>query len=149
MTARSPDSTEAGRRRPLLLNSALSVVSVIAFVVLFVAPFVVGGIHCARWRRRSARTREQVAHLHAKMHLQDVQQTVTGAQLLGVRRVISSSLRATRAVVLWTATETVHKPWFTRACAQAGDSFAIAGADPSNRSRRCSQRAYRAMAHSV
>jgi hypothetical protein len=145
MTARSPDSTEAGRRRPLLLNSALSVVSVTAFVALF----VVVGVHCARWRRRRARTREQVAHLNATMHLQDVSQTVTSAQLLVVRRVISSSLRCTRAVVLWTATGTVNERWFARACTQAGDSFAIAGADPSTARVDVRNVLTRAMAHSV
>ncbi len=54
-----------------------------------------------------------------------------GAELVVVQRVVSASLRGTRAVVLWTATGTVQELWFPRAGLRAGDSLAIAGADPS------------------
>jgi hypothetical protein len=111
----------------LLLQSVWSVVFLIAFVSL--AAF--GFRSRARWMDRQWQAAEQEAHRRVKHRLQEVLQTVPGAQLVAVQRVVSSSWRGVRAQVCWTATGTVYELWFPRAYMLAGDSLAIVGADPS------------------
>lgn len=110
----------------MLLGSALSALTLIGLFALltFVA------IGRSRLLNRRWQAAEQEGHRRAKQHLQEVLQTVPGAELVVVQRVVSASLRGTRAVVLWTATGTVQELWFPRAGLRAGDSLAIAGADP-------------------
>jgi hypothetical protein len=111
----------------LLLGSALSVLTLIGLFALLT--FV--SIGRSRLLNRRWQATEQEGHRRAQQRLQEVLQTVPGAELVVVQRVVSASLRGTRAVVLWTATGTVQELWFPRAGLRAGDSLAIAGADPS------------------
>jgi len=111
----------------LLLGSALSVLTLIGLFALLT--FAATGRSRLLNRRWQATAQE--GHRRAQQRLQEVLQTVPGAELVVVQRVISASLRGTRAVVLWTATGTVQELWFPRAGLRAGDSLAIAGADPS------------------
>jgi hypothetical protein len=111
----------------LLLGSALSVLTLIGLFALLT--FV--STRRSRLLDRQWQAAEQEGHRRAKQRLQEVLQTVPGAELVVVQRVVSASLRGTRAVVLWTATGTVQELWFPRAGLRAGDSLAIAGADPS------------------
>ncbi|MGH3854453.1 MAG: hypothetical protein ACRDR6_13360 [Pseudonocardiaceae bacterium] len=85
----------------------------------------------SRLLNRRWQAAEQEGHRHAKQRLREVLETVPGAELVVVQRVVSASLRGTRAVVLWTATATVQEVWFPRAGLRNGDRLAIAGADPS------------------
>jgi hypothetical protein len=111
----------------LLLGSAVSVVALIGLFALLTFVF----IGRSRWLNRRWQAAEQEGHRRAQQRLQEVLQTVPGAESVVVQRVVSASLRGTRAVVLWTATGTVQELWFPRAGLRAGDSLAIAGADPS------------------
>ncbi len=111
----------------MLLGSALSVLTLIGLLALLT--FAATGR--SRLLNRRWQAAEQEGHRRAKQRLQEVLQTVPGAELVVVQRVVSASLRGTRAVVLWTATGTVQELWFPRAGLRAGDSLAIAGADPS------------------
>lgn len=112
----------------MLLDSILSALTLIGLFALIT--FVSIGRSRLVNRRWQAAGRE--GHRRAKQHLQEVLRTVPGAELVVVQRVISTSLRGTRAVVLWTATETVQELWFPRAGLRTGDSLAIAGANPSS-----------------
>lgn len=111
----------------MLLGSALSVLALIGLFALLT--FV--SLGRSRLLNRRWQATEQEGHRRAKQRLQEVLQTVPGAELVVVQQVVSASLRGTRAVVLWTATGTVQELWFPRAGLRAGDSLAIAGADPS------------------
>jgi hypothetical protein len=111
----------------LLLGSTSSALTLIGLFALLT--FVSIGRSRLVNRRWQAAGRE--GHRRAKQRLQEVLQTVPGAELVVVQRVVSTSLRGTRAVVLWTATETVQELWFPRAGLRAGDCLAIVGADPS------------------
>jgi hypothetical protein len=111
----------------LLLSSAISVLTLIGLFALLT--FV--SIGRSRLLNRRWQTAEQQGHRRAKQRLQEVLQTVPGAELVVVQRVVSASLRGTRAIVLWTATGTVQELWFPRAGLRTGDSLAIADADPS------------------
>lgn len=111
----------------MLLGSAVSVVTLIVLFALLT--FV--SIGRSRLLNRRWQATEQEGHRRAQQRLREVLQTVPGVKLVVVQRVVSASLRGTRAVVLWTATGTVQELWFPRAGLRAGDSLAIAGADHS------------------
>ncbi|PZS24843.1 MAG: hypothetical protein DLM61_21465 [Pseudonocardiales bacterium] len=111
----------------MLLDVALTI---LVFVGLFVFAAFLSIKHKQLLQRRR-RCVAQEGHRRAKLHLHEVLQTVPGAQLVVVQRVISSSLRGTRAVVLWTSTGIVYELWFAHAYMEPGDSLAIVGADPS------------------
>jgi hypothetical protein len=111
----------------LLLGSTFSVLTLVGLFALLT--FV--SIGRSRLLNRRWQAAEQEGHRRAKQRLREVLDTVPGAELVVVQRVVSASLRGTRAVVLWTATGTVQELWFPRAGLRAGDSLAIAGADPS------------------
>lgn len=111
----------------MLLGGALSVLTLIGLFALL----TLVSTGRSRLLNRRWQAAEQEGHRRAKQRLREVLQTVPGAELVVVQRVVSTSLRGTRAVVLWTATGTVRELWFPRAGLRAGDSLAIAGADPS------------------
>lgn len=111
----------------MLLGSTFSVLTLIGLFALLT--FV--SIGRSRLLNRRWQAADQEGHRRAKQRLREVLHTVPGAELVVVQRVVSASLRGTQAVVLWTATGTVQELWFPRAGLRAGDSLAIAGADPS------------------
>jgi hypothetical protein len=112
----------------LLLGSTLSaLLALIGLVALLT--FVSIGRSRLLGRRQTAGREE---HRRAKQRLQEVLRTVPGAELVVVQQIVSTSLRGTRAVVLWTVTETVQELWFPRADLRTGDCLAIVGADPSS-----------------
>lgn len=111
----------------MLLGGVLSVLTLAGLVGLL----TVVSLGRSRLLDRRWQAAEQEEHRHAKQRLREVLETVPGAELVVVQRVVSASLRGTRAVVLWTATATEREVWFPRAGLRNGDCLAIAGADPS------------------
>jgi hypothetical protein len=127
----------------LLLDSA----GAISLCVGFFALLTFVSIKNRQLLNRRSRAARQEGHRRATLHLQEVLQTVPGAQLVVVQRVISASLRGTRAVVLWTSTGTEYELWFAHTFMEPGDSLAIASTDPSTGRVEARNVLTRSMAH--
>ncbi len=127
----------------MLLDTVLTILIWFGLFVLIAFISIKHGQLLQRRRRRAL----QEGHRRAKLHLQEVVQTVPGAQLVVVQRVISSSLKGTRAVVLWISTGTEYELWFAHTYMEPGDSLAIAGADPSTGRVETRNVLTRSMAH--
>ncbi|HEY6425495.1 MAG TPA: hypothetical protein VIY28_20090 [Pseudonocardiaceae bacterium] len=109
----------------------LQVVGAIAGWIGLVALIIFLARGRSRFWDRQHLAADRQAHRQAEQRLQQALQTVPGAQLIVVQRVISSSRRGTRAVVLWTSTGTEYELWSARAAMEAGDRLAVVGVDPS------------------
>lgn len=109
----------------MFLDVALSVVAWAAFLGLIIFVTLTKG----RWFARRRLASEREGHRLAIQQLQHALQTVAGARLAVVQRVVSRSRQGVRAVLRWETTGIEQELWFAKAWLENGDFLVIAGAD--------------------